>query len=145
MNVGVAFETTVQHAGNTIMVSVAGELDAAAEPALQAVPGELPPSARVALLDVHRVSFMDSAGLLLFLDLHRRLEQGGLRVLVVGWQTQPQRLMCWVAGLPADDDDPCAARQSALTGFRRMIRQGAEGRRALQLSGSASGPRPSTR
>ncbi|MGR4878679.1 STAS domain-containing protein [Streptomyces sp. LARHCF249] len=125
----VAFETAVQHGGNTIMVSVVGELDAAAEPALREAPGALPPAATVALIDVHRVTFMDSAGLLLFLDLHRRLERSGLRVLVVGWQTQPQRLMSRVAGLPADDGDPYAARHSALVGFRRMIQQRAEDQR----------------
>ncbi|MGW7450138.1 STAS domain-containing protein [Streptomyces sp. NPDC054787] len=117
------FETAIQYTAPTVMVAAIGDLDAAAEPSLRRVPDAVPEGTTVALIDVHGVPFMDSAGLLLLLDLHRRLELGGLRVLVVGWQPQPQRLMSRVAGLPADDDGPYAVRHSALVGFRRMIQQ----------------------
>lgn len=124
------FETAIQHTGHMVMVAAIGELDAAAESSLRHVPGAVPPGTTIALIDVHGVPFMDSAGLLLLLDLHRRLELGGLRVLVVGWQPQPQRVMSRVAGLPAEDGEPYAVRHSALVGFRRMIQQRAEQQRA---------------
>ncbi|MEW2135582.1 STAS domain-containing protein [Streptomyces sp. NPDC005409] len=125
-----AFETAIQHTAHRVVVTAMGDLDAAAEPSLRRVPDAVPAGTTVALIDVHGVPFMDSAGLLLLLDLHRRLELGGLRVLVVGWQPQPQRLMSRVAGLPADGDGPYAVRHSTLVGFRRMIRQRTEHQRA---------------
>ncbi|MGW7458131.1 STAS domain-containing protein [Streptomyces sp. NPDC054797] len=123
------FETAIQHTAHTVMVAAIGDLDAAAEPSLRHVPDAVPTGTTVALIDVHGVPFMDSTGLLLLLDLHRRLELGGLRVLVVGWQPQPQRLMSRVAGLPPDDDGPYAVRHSTLVGFRRLIQQRAQHQR----------------
>ncbi|WP_241847733.1 STAS domain-containing protein [Streptomyces sp. CB02009] len=70
------------------------------------------------MVDVHGVVFMDSAGLLLFLDLHRRAECLGLRV-VLGWQAQPQRLMTQVAGMPGPGSS--TGERYSLAGFRHLI------------------------
>ncbi|MFF1343078.1 STAS domain-containing protein [Streptomyces sp. NPDC058290] len=61
---------------------------------------------RVLMIDVYRVVFMDPAGLLHLLDLHRRAECLGLRVLVVGWQPQPQELMARSARIPGPGPAP---------------------------------------
>ncbi|WP_051808124.1 STAS domain-containing protein [Streptomyces sp. NRRL F-2664] len=71
------------------------------------------------MIDLHSVAFMDCAGLLHILDLHRRAECLGMRVLVVGWQPQPQQVMARVAGMP-EPGSPAGARY-ALAGFRRLI------------------------
>ncbi|MFD9420521.1 hypothetical protein ACFWC9_38350 [Streptomyces goshikiensis] len=63
-------------------------------------------------------------GLLHLLGLHRRAECLGLRVLVVGWQPQPQQLMAQVAGLPGHGSS--AGERYALAGFRRLIEQRAQ-------------------
>ncbi len=52
------------------------------------------------MVDVHGVGSMDVDGLLHLLDLHRRAELPGLRVLVVGRQPQPQQLLAQIAGIP---------------------------------------------
>lgn len=130
-----SFGTAIQYTGNSALVSAAGELDVAAGPSLLKVLDAVAPEAAVALIDVHQVEFMDSTGLLLFLDLHRRLERRGLRVLVVGWQLQPKRLMGSIAGLPGDG--PYGAPHDALLGFRRVLREraGQERLRAARQRG----------
>lgn len=52
------------------------------------------------MVDVHHMTSIDEGGLLNLLNLHRRAEPMGMRVLVVGWQPQPQQLMADVAGIP---------------------------------------------
>ncbi|MGW0364538.1 STAS domain-containing protein [Streptomyces sp. NPDC002990] len=132
-----SFHTVIQCAGNTVLISAAGELDAAAGPVLGQVLDVVPPEAAVALIDVHEVPFMDSSGLLLFLELHRRAEHRGFRVLVVGWQPQPRRLMGSIAGLPGAG--PYSAKHSALVGFRRMIQERAERERHRAAGEAAEG------
>ncbi|MET9701194.1 STAS domain-containing protein [Streptomyces sp. NPDC006529] len=88
----------------------------------------------VLMVDLHRVPFMDTSGLLLLLDLHRRAECLGLRVLVVGWQTQPAKLMAGAAGIPAPG--PATGGRYAVTGFRRLIEERGERARAAALGAS---------
>ncbi|MFF2193007.1 hypothetical protein [Streptomyces sp. NPDC058157] len=45
----------------------------------------------------------------------------GLRVLVTGWQTQPQRLMADIAGIPGPG--MATGERYTLPGFRRLIRE----------------------
>ncbi|AWZ05236.1 STAS domain-containing protein [Streptomyces sp. ICC1] len=113
--------TEVQRCGSTFLIGVSGELDAAAAPVLQQALDQVTVQERVLMIDVHGVVFMDSAGLLLLLDLHRRAECLGLRVLVVGWQPQPQRLMAQVAGMPGGGSS--TGDRFALAGFRRLIEE----------------------
>ncbi|WP_185899799.1 hypothetical protein [Streptomyces sp. WAC07061] len=72
---------------------------------------------------------MDAGGLLHLLDLHRHAELMGLRVLVVGWQPQPQQPMADVAGITGPGT--ATGERFALAGFRRLIEQRAHQAQAL--------------
>lgn len=126
-----ALETMAQRNGSTVLISVVGDLDAAAEHPLGRALDAVTEDISVAMIDTHEVPFMDMAGLLLILDLHRRAECMGLRVLVVGWQPQPQQLMAEVAGLPGPGS--VTGERSAVSGFRHLI----EERAKRQRSGAA--------
>ncbi|MGW0366940.1 STAS domain-containing protein [Streptomyces sp. NPDC002990] len=134
------FETAVERADGTVLISAKGDLDGTAGPVLQQALEAVTSSDTVALIDVHAVRFMDAGGLLLFLDLHRRAECLGLRVLVVGWQAQPQGLMASVAGIPGAGSR--TGERYALAGFRRLIEERAERQRdrASDQNGSLSLP-----
>lgn len=125
----VTFGTGFQQTGSSVLVSAAGDLDAAAGPALARTLDGVPPRATVVIFDMHDVPFMDSAGLLLFLDLHLRAECRGLRVLVVGWQAQPKQVMEALAELPSGSGYP--RERAALLGFRRMVEERADRQRQL--------------
>ncbi|MFJ7272612.1 STAS domain-containing protein [Streptomyces sp. NPDC099050] len=83
----------VQHCGSSVLLSVTGELDVDAGAALQHALDDVTSDERDLMVDLHGVVSMDSDGLLHLLDLHRRAEHLGLRVLVIGWQPQPQQLI----------------------------------------------------
>ncbi|MFF8268458.1 STAS domain-containing protein [Streptomyces sp. NPDC016562] len=110
--------------GHTLLIGLAGALDEAAAPVLQRALDHLPAEARVLMIDLHRATSMDPAGLLHLLDLHRRGECLGLRVLVVGWQDQPQQLLAEIAGLTGPGS--LAGERYALAGFRRLIGERAQ-------------------
>ncbi|MFD3535255.1 STAS domain-containing protein [Streptomyces sp. NPDC058664] len=107
-----------------------------AAPVLQRALSGVTPATSVALVDMHGVPLMDSGGLLLVLDLHRRAECLGLRVLVVGRQAQPQRLLAAVAGIPGPGSATGA--RFAPADFRRLIEQRAE--RQPELGAAAERP-----
>ncbi|MEU9094943.1 STAS domain-containing protein [Streptomyces sp. NPDC048428] len=142
--VAATFTTALQRTGSSVLVSAAGDLDAAAAPFLEQVLNDVQPSADVLLLDVHDVQFMDSAGLLLFLELHRRAQLRVLRVIVVGWQAQPQRVMEAVAGLPPRGG--CPPGRGALAGFRRLVQERADRQResAADPVGATASPGSTT-
>ncbi|MER5897108.1 STAS domain-containing protein [Streptomyces sp. NPDC001876] len=119
--------TSFRQSGSSFLVGFAGDLDAAAGPALEHVLDCVPTGTTVVLLDMHGLEFLDSTGLLLFLDLHYRAELRGLKVIVVGWQAQPRSLMEKVGCLP--EPSAPADNSAALLGFRRMIRLRAERQR----------------
>ncbi|MEU4728933.1 STAS domain-containing protein [Streptomyces sp. NPDC023588] len=81
--------TQVQHCGGSVLVRVGGELDEEAGAVLQQALDDIAIDARDLMVDLHGVVSMDSGGLLHLLELHRRAECLGLRVLVIGWQPQP--------------------------------------------------------
>ncbi|MEU9031918.1 STAS domain-containing protein [Streptomyces sp. NPDC048383] len=83
----------VQHRAHTLWVIVGGELDTIGGAALGRVLERDIGFERVLMLDLHGVILMNREGLLHLLDLHHRAECQGLRVLVVGWQAQPQQFM----------------------------------------------------
>ncbi|MEV7729670.1 STAS domain-containing protein [Streptomyces sp. NPDC087917] len=116
--------TDVQHSGSSILLGAKGELDEEAGTALQQALDHVTGDERDLMVDLHGVSFMDSAGLLHLLDLHRRAECLGLRVLVTGWQPQPQQLMAHVAGIPGPGS--ATGERYALAGFRRLIEDRAQ-------------------
>lgn len=90
----------VQHFGSSVLLSGTGELDQDAGAVLQHALDDVTGGERDLMVDLHGVVSMDSDGLLHLLDLHRRAEHLGLRVVVIGCQPQPQQLMAEVAGIP---------------------------------------------
>lgn len=111
----------VQHCGSSVLLSVTGELDQDAGAALQHALDDVSGDERDLMVDLHGVMSMDSDGLLHFLDLHRRAEHLGLRVLVIDWQPQPQQLMAEVAGIPGPGS--ATGERYALAGFRRLCQR----------------------
>ncbi|MER6393717.1 STAS domain-containing protein [Streptomyces sp. NPDC001523] len=101
------------------MVSASGELDAGQ--ALQAALDGVTADERDLLVDLHGVTVLDADGLLHLLDVHRRAECLGLRVLVTGWQPQPQQCMAEVAGIPGSGS--ATGERYAVAGFRRLIEE----------------------
>ncbi|THA81234.1 STAS domain-containing protein [Streptomyces sp. A0592] len=117
----------VQHRGGTVLLSATGELDQHAGEPLHAAVDGIPVGVRDLLMDLHRVPVMDRDGLLHLLDTHRRAERRGLRVLVIGWQPQPQQCMADIAGIPGART--ATGERYAVTGFRRLIEQRAHNAR----------------
>ncbi|MGW6413366.1 STAS domain-containing protein [Streptomyces vinaceus] len=116
------FTTDVQHRGGSVLLSVSGELDEHVGATLQQSCDDAAAThARDLMVDLHNVTFMSPAGLFHLVDLHRRAEVVGLRVLVIGWQPQPRQLMATVAGVfGADSTD---AHRYGLAEFRRLLSQ----------------------
>ncbi|MET9605233.1 STAS domain-containing protein [Streptomyces sp. NPDC006512] len=120
----------VQHRDSTLWVGVDGKLDADTGAALGRVVDEVVTAhERVLTVDLHHVVLMDREGLLHLLDLHRRAEAWGLRVLVVGWQPQPQQLMADIAGIRGTRS--ATGERYALPGFRRLVEERVHQARAL--------------
>ncbi|MFD9618115.1 STAS domain-containing protein [Streptomyces virginiae] len=76
------------------------------------------------LVDLHGVTAMDTVGLFHLLDLHRRAELLRLRVLVTGWQPQPQQLMAQLVGIPGPGT--ATGERYAVAGFRRLLEDRAQ-------------------
>ncbi|MFF4012751.1 STAS domain-containing protein [Streptomyces sp. NPDC001717] len=114
----------VQRCGSSIVVTAAGELDDGAGEVFQRALDYVTMDERDLLVDLHAVAAMDVDGLLHLLHLHRRAERMRLRVVVTGWQPQPQQCMANVAGIPG----PRAAtgERYALAGFRRLLEEKAQ-------------------
>ncbi|MFI6149725.1 STAS domain-containing protein [Streptomyces sp. NPDC051109] len=131
----------VQHCGTSVLVSVSGQLDGASGTVLQRTLDHVAAGERILMVDVHAVSTMDPDGVLHVLDLHRRAECLGLRVLIVGWQAQPRQLMADMARIPG----PAARADEryALAGFRRLITERARRAQGLSALATAGGRTPS--
>ncbi|WCD83695.1 hypothetical protein KPP03845_100014 [Streptomyces xanthophaeus] len=125
----------VQHCGSSILISATGELDETAGEVLQRALDHVTMDEHDLLVDLHAVAAMDVDGLLHLLSLHRRAERMRLRVLVTGWQPQPQQCMATVAGIPGPRAG--TAERHALAGFRRLLQEKAQ--RAHEHSSFADG------
>ncbi|MFG2623103.1 STAS domain-containing protein [Streptomyces sp. NPDC048507] len=117
----------IQTYGNSALVTASGDLDGHGGQTLEQVVDGLALDLRDLLVDLRGVGFMDAEGLLALLEVHRRSEILGVRMLVTGWQTQPQRCLADIAGIPGS---PAADRYPA-AGFRRLLHD-----RAQALCGS---------
>ncbi|MEV5439572.1 STAS domain-containing protein [Streptomyces sp. NPDC052682] len=84
--------TTQQHADRTV-VTVAGEMDLDSCPALEEATLVIPLAGKTLHLEMSGVSFMDSVGLNLLLNLRRRLLAEGGRLLITDLQTQPASVL----------------------------------------------------
>ncbi|THA77824.1 STAS domain-containing protein [Streptomyces sp. A0592] len=111
----------VQHRGGTVLLGATGELGEYAGESLRAAVDGVPVGVRDLLVDLHGVPVMDRDGLLNHLDAHRRAERRGLRVLVTGWQPQPQQCMADIAGVPGARN--ATGEWYAVAGFRKLIEQ----------------------
>ncbi|MEU9305739.1 STAS domain-containing protein [Streptomyces sp. NPDC048269] len=114
----------VQRCGSSVLVGASGNLGEDAGAAFQRALDQVTAGERDLVIDLHGVVSMDSDGLLHLLDLHRRAECLGLRVLVVGWQPQPQRLMAQVAGIRGPGS--ATGERYAVAGFRRLLQERAQ-------------------
>ncbi|MGW6410463.1 STAS domain-containing protein [Streptomyces vinaceus] len=131
--------TDVQHCGRSVLISATGELAGDVGATFERAMDDVRADVRVLMVDLHGVAFMDGEGLLRLLELHRRAESRGLRVLVVGWQPQPQQLMAEVAGIPGPGS--ATGERFALAGFRRLIEERAQAARDLADFGTGWLPR----
>ncbi|WP_327134813.1 STAS domain-containing protein [Streptomyces sp. NBC_01343] len=129
----------VQHRGSSAMVGISGKLDESAGALLQRALDDVTVCERDLMVDLHGLLAMDADGLLHLLELHRRAERLGLRVLVVGWQPQPQQMMAQVAGIPGPGS--ATGERYALAGFRRLIEQRAQRARDIADFGAGWLPR----
>ncbi|MFI5672835.1 STAS domain-containing protein [Streptomyces sp. NPDC051704] len=125
----------IQHCASSVLVSAAGELGEDAGEVLQQALNYVTTDERDLLVDLHGVATMDADGLFHLLALHRRAELLGLRVLVTGWQPQPQQLMAVVAGIPGPG--AAVAERYSLAGFRRLLEDRAQ--RVRDTSAFAAG------
>ncbi|MEU4356077.1 STAS domain-containing protein [Streptomyces virginiae] len=126
--------TNIQRHG-TVLVSVTGALDGDAGAVLQRALDGVTTGERDLMVDLHGAISMDADGLLHLLALHRRADSLGLRVMVVGWQPQPQQFMADVAGIRGRGS--ATGERYAVAGFRRLIEERAQ--RARDLSDFGAG------
>ena len=95
---GPDFGVTVQRSSGTAVVEVAGELDLASAPTLADVLHDLEPPCDRVILDLSRLTFIDSTGLRLAIAVHRRAEMDGFDFVVAG-ATEPILRVLRVTGL----------------------------------------------
>ena len=74
-------------------VRVSGEVDMATSPQLEETLGEALEHARLVVLNVREVSFMDSSGLRVLLNASRFAREAGVRLVVVGVSAQIDALL----------------------------------------------------
>jgi anti-anti-sigma factor len=86
------FSVTVGRSGDTVTVSVAGELDVAAVPVLGAHLDalEADTAGAAVVLDLSALTFLDSSGVALLIAVARRAEDEGWPLRIAG--TPPQAL-----------------------------------------------------
>jgi anti-sigma B factor antagonist len=82
--------------GNAVCVVVAGELDMATAPLLDASLGHAEADASTVVLDLRRLSFMDCSGLRVVLEANRRVRQAGGGFVVVRGPASVDRLFMLV-------------------------------------------------
>jgi anti-sigma B factor antagonist len=83
-NHGPQFDVSVEHAGTTAIVRLAGELDLATAPELAEVLHGLGPSCERIILDLTRLEFIDSTGLRLAVTEHGRASADGFEFVIAG-------------------------------------------------------------
>ncbi|MFF3215643.1 STAS domain-containing protein [Streptomyces sp. NPDC002886] len=114
----------VQHYGSTALISVGGKLDEDSGLVLLEALSAVNTAVRDLLVDLHGVAVMDADGLLHLLNVHRRAEGLGLRVVVSGWQPQPQQCMAEVARISGPGS--ATGERYAVASFRRLIEERAQ-------------------
>jgi anti-sigma B factor antagonist len=106
------FSAVAGPASYGLLVEVAGEVDIATAPRLREALAERPPAGELLLVDLSGVTFMDSSGLSVVLNLQRDLRDAGQRLAIV-CPAGPARLLFEVTGV--DTELPLfATREEAL-------------------------------
>jgi anti-anti-sigma factor len=99
-----AFSIQTQRDGDTTTLLLTGDLDLASvktlEPQLDA---QWSTPARLLVVDLRLVEFMDSSGLRTLIDAALRAEQQGRRLAIVGGPPKTRRLLAMVDGLTVID------------------------------------------
>ena len=81
---GPCFDVSVEHAGSTAIVRLAGELDLATAPELTDVLHGLEPGCKRIILDLTGLDFIDSTGLRLAVMEHDRASADGFEFVITG-------------------------------------------------------------
>jgi anti-sigma B factor antagonist len=88
------FRLEVQSQGQSTVIAVSGELDLASSPALQEELERVSASdARMLIIDLRELDFMDSTGLSVLVRAHQRAEEEGRELAMVRGPQQVQRLL----------------------------------------------------
>jgi anti-sigma B factor antagonist len=88
------FNVSVEGRGDATVLTLSGELDLAASPALERELGHVlagPPAPLV--VDLRQLEFIDSTGLSVLVRAHQRAEEQGRRFVLAGASAQVQRLL----------------------------------------------------
>ncbi len=85
-------DVEVSNTGARAVIAVAGELDLASSPALEAAI-EQTAGAGVVIIDLRRLEFMDSTGLSVLVKAHQQAEEAGRKFALVRGPQQVQRLL----------------------------------------------------
>ncbi|MFF9394983.1 STAS domain-containing protein [Streptomyces griseoluteus] len=83
---------TQQFTDRTV-ITVAGEIDLHTCPVLMDATSVIPPDGKALHLEMSGVSFMDSSGLNLLLQLHLRFLAEGRQLVIAGLQGQPTQVL----------------------------------------------------
>jgi anti-sigma B factor antagonist len=81
---GPQFDVSVEHAGTTAIVRLAGELDLATAPQVTEALRGLEPSCDRVILDLTGLEFIDSTGLRLAVTEHSRASDDGFEFVIAG-------------------------------------------------------------
>jgi stage II sporulation protein AA (anti-sigma F factor antagonist) len=88
------FRVDVQRRGRAAVIVVAGELDLATGPELEAELHDISPSdTELVVVDLRQLEFMDSTGLSIIVRAHQRLSGEGCELGLVRGSPQVQRLL----------------------------------------------------
>jgi len=88
------FRVEVRNEGQTTVIAVRGELDLASSPALQEELDRVATSdAKLLIIDLRNLDFMDSTGLSVLVRAHQRTEEQGRQLAMVKGPQQVQRLL----------------------------------------------------
>ena len=88
------FRVEVQRRGRAALIAVAGELDLATGPQLEAELHDISPrETELVVVDLRNLEFMDSTGLSIIVRAHQRLTGEGCELGLVRGSPQVQRLL----------------------------------------------------
>jgi anti-sigma B factor antagonist len=88
------FRVEVRNQGAAAVIAVSGELDLASSPTLQEELERVSSSdAKLLIIDLRELDFMDSTGLSVLVRAHQRAEEQGRQLAMVKGPQQVQRLL----------------------------------------------------